>query len=41
MPKGQGEEVKAHAKRTGESMNAFLLRAIKEAMQRDIEAGSR
>jgi len=36
-PKGQGEEVKAHAKRNGESLNAFLLRAIQETMQRDKE----
>jgi len=40
-PKGQGEEVKAHAKRNGESLNAFLLRAIRETMQRDIEAGDK
>jgi len=29
------------AKRTGESMNAFLLRAIQETMQRDIEASDK
>jgi len=39
--KGQREEIKAHAERIGESMNAFLLRAIKETMQRDIEASDK
>jgi len=36
-PKGQGEEIKTHAKHNGESMNAFLLRAIRETMQRDVD----
>ena len=35
MPKGQKEEVKAHAESRGESMNAFINRAIVEAMERD------
>ena len=39
--KGQREEIKAHAERVGESMNAFLLRAIKETMQRDNEANDK
>jgi len=39
--KGQKEEIKAHAERSGESMNAFLLRAIRETMQRDIEASDK
>ena len=35
MPKGQKEIVKAHADTHGESLNAFINRAIKEAMERD------
>lgn len=35
MPKGQKEIVKAHADTQGESLNAFINRAIKEAMERD------
>lgn len=35
MPKGQKEAVKAHAESHGESMNAFINRAIVEAMERD------
>jgi len=35
MPKGKRDQVKEHAKSTGESMNAFINRAIDEAMERD------
>ncbi len=35
-PKGQKEVVKNHAEKQGESMNAFVVRAIDETMQRDI-----
>ena len=35
IPKGQREVIKAHAAACGESVNAFIIRAIKEAMQRD------
>ena len=35
IPKGQREIIKAHAAACGESVNAFIIRAIKEAMQRD------
>lgn len=35
MPKGQKKAVKAHAESRGESMNAFINRAIVEAMERD------
>ncbi len=31
------EEIKAHAERTGESVNAFVNRAIEEAMEREKE----
>ena len=31
------EEIKAHAERTGESVNAFVNRAIEEAMEREQE----
>ncbi len=35
VPKGQKEMVKAHAELQGESVNAFIQRAIKETMERD------
>lgn len=35
MPKGRKETVKAHAEAQGESLNAFINRAITEAMERD------
>jgi len=35
MPKGKRELVKEHAAITGESMNAFINRAIDETIQRD------
>lgn len=35
MPKGRKEEIKAHAETQGESVNAFINRAISEAMERD------
>lgn len=35
MPKGQKETIKAHAEAQGESLNAFINRAITEAMERD------
>ena len=35
MPKGQKEAVKAHAETRGESVNAFINRAITETMERD------
>lgn len=34
-PKGKKEELKAHAERNGETLNAFINRAIDETMQRD------
>ena len=34
-PKGQKEIIQAHAKANGESVNAFIGRAIAEAMERD------
>lgn len=37
MPKGKKDEIKAHAERQGESVNAFVNRAIDEAMERDAE----
>jgi predicted HicB family RNase H-like nuclease len=33
--KGRKEEIKAHAESRGESVNAFINRAIDEAMERD------
>ena len=35
MPKGKKEQVKAHAEAQGESMNAFINRAISETMERE------
>ncbi len=35
MPKGQKDVVKAHAEAQGESLNAFINRAIDETMERD------
>lgn len=35
MPKGQKDAIKAHAAGQGESVNAFINRAIVEAMERD------
>jgi len=38
VPKGQKETIKAHAETHGESVNAFINRAITETMERDGEA---
>lgn len=35
MPKGKKEIIKAHAENQGESTNAFVTRAIDEAIERD------
>ena len=35
MPKGQKDTIKAHAEARGESVNAFINRAIDETMERD------
>ena len=35
LPKGQKDEIQAHAAAQGESVNAFIHRAISEAMERD------
>lgn len=35
MPKGKKEIVQAHAESNGESVNAFINRAIDEAIERD------
>ena len=35
MPKGQKETIKAHAEAQGESLNAFINRAITETVARD------
>ena len=36
VPKGEKDEIKAHAAKMGESLNGFILRAICETMERDI-----
>ena len=35
VPKGQKEIIKSHAAGQGESLNAFILRAINQTMQQD------
>lgn len=35
MPKGKKDIIQAHAVQQGESVNAYINRAIDEAMQRD------
>ncbi len=35
MPKGKKDKIKAHAESRGESVNAFINRAIDETMERD------
>lgn len=35
MPKGKKEQIKAHAESRGESVNAFINRAIDETMERE------
>lgn len=41
MAKGLRETIKAHAAAQGESVNAFINRAISEAMERDQKGGIR
>lgn len=38
MPKGKKDVIQVHAARQGESVNAYINRAIDEAMQRDDSA---
>ncbi len=35
VPKGEKELLKAHAKKMGESLNAFINRAIEETIEKD------
>ena len=35
VPKGQREIIQQHAAKLGESVNAFIMRAVKETMERD------
>lgn len=35
VPKGRKDEIKAHAERRGESVNAFIKRAIDETIERE------
>lgn len=39
VPKGQKEQIKTHAEKQGESVNAFINRAIAETMERDNTKG--
>jgi len=36
VPKGQKDIIQSHADETGESMNAFISRAIEETMERGL-----
>lgn len=36
--KGRKDEIKAHAEKSGESVNAFINRAIDETMEREADA---
>ena len=35
LPKGQKDRIKAHAENRGESVNAFINRAISETLERE------
>lgn len=35
FPKGHREKLKDHASKQGESVNAFIIRAVTETMERD------
>lgn len=35
VPKGEKDMIKTHAEKHGESVNAFVWRAIRETMERD------
>lgn len=35
VPKGEKDKIRAHAESRGESVNAFIARAISEAIERD------
>lgn len=37
MPKGKKDDIKTHAEKRGESVNAFINRAIDNQMERDKE----
>lgn len=39
VPKGQKTIIKKHAEQQGESMNAFVVRAINETMEMDDQNG--
>ena len=39
LPKGQREVIQSHAEKQGESVNAFIRRAINETMECDIKGG--
>ena len=41
MPKGQKDTIKVHAESRGESVNAFINRAITETMERDNAAAGK
>ena len=37
VPKGMKEQIQAHAERQGESLSAFLNRAVQETIVKDLE----
>lgn len=38
FPKGQKEKLREHAQKQNESVNAFIVRSVSEAMERDLAA---
>ncbi len=40
VPKGDKESIKNHAEALGESVNGFINRAIREALERDAAKGN-
>ena len=38
VPKGEKKEIRVHAESRGESLNAFVLRSVRETLARDNEA---
>ncbi|MBR2906824.1 MAG: Arc family DNA-binding protein [Clostridia bacterium] len=35
LPKGEKDKLRSHAAKNGESLNAFIIRAIRETMERE------
>lgn len=35
LPKGEKDKLRSHASKNGESLNAFIIRAIRETIERE------